>query len=410
MKDGLSYTKWMLLCAYLINRISMKYYSIILFISLNVNCAIGQYLIKGKVFDEETNEGIPFATVYVNGTTNGVVTDGIGWYQLMVKQFPVELIMRHLNYENKEVIIEKPIAEDLNFPTTSKVMDLAEVKVADRNQRAANLKEFSIDFLGKDEWGRSALILNEEVIQFSRDYEFQTKEASVSDSSVDHPKNTTTKVTDISAINLKAKGLHTIIIDQPETGYKINVDLVSFITEYPDSNRQVPRQSYLGYYFFEPYQGSDRQQKQFEKKRAKAFHNSSLHFLRSLYRGQLAQQGFRLMEQVVNPKTQRSEFVDFDIEPYITHQSEEGIIEIVGLKDKILSILYYSKNKKNDPLDLTKKRDYRFERSLVQFLEDRCQVRSNGTIPGLSIVFGGTIAEKKVGAMVPNDFEVGNVP
>ena len=42
--------------------------------------------------------------------------------------------------------------------------------------------------------------------------------------------------------------------------------------------------------------------------------------------------------------------------------------------------------------------------SKIQFLEDYCLVRLNGTISDFSITFGGRISEKKVSAMLPDNY------
>ena len=44
----------------------------VLFISVDI---FGQNVVSGFVFDSQTGESLPYATVYVNGTTNGTITD-----------------------------------------------------------------------------------------------------------------------------------------------------------------------------------------------------------------------------------------------------------------------------------------------------------------------------------------------
>ncbi|MDR2120576.1 MAG: TonB-dependent receptor [Tannerella sp.] len=64
----------------------------------------GQTLIKGVVIDEQTNEPIIGATVFQESTTNGVVTDVDGAFQLSVKgALPVTLVIRSIGFRSREV-------------------------------------------------------------------------------------------------------------------------------------------------------------------------------------------------------------------------------------------------------------------------------------------------------------------
>ena len=50
-------------------------YFLLIFISVTVSAQTPNGTIKGKVRDSKTNEGIPFASVVVWGTTTGAMTD-----------------------------------------------------------------------------------------------------------------------------------------------------------------------------------------------------------------------------------------------------------------------------------------------------------------------------------------------
>ncbi|MDD4426753.1 MAG: hypothetical protein PHS40_12575, partial [Mariniphaga sp.] len=45
------------------------------------------------------------------------------------------------------------------------------------------------------------------------------------------------------------------------------------------------------------------------------------------------------------------------------------------------------------------------ELSKIYFLKDTCTIRSDGSRPDNSIMFGSKIGDKRVGAMLPNDYE-----
>jgi TonB-linked SusC/RagA family outer membrane protein len=64
----------------------------------------GQTLVKGLVIDERTSEPVTGATVFQKSTTNGVVTDSNGAFQLSVQgAFPVALVIRIIGYRSQEV-------------------------------------------------------------------------------------------------------------------------------------------------------------------------------------------------------------------------------------------------------------------------------------------------------------------
>jgi hypothetical protein len=96
-------------------------------------------------------------------------------------------------------------------------------------------------------------------------------------------------------------------------------------------------------------------------------------------------------------------FRDFTIDPYIV-RFKDDYYGIVGLENKRFVIMYYP-----DISYMTKGVDYvRFNslnKSGVYFTSDTCVFRKNGTVPGNNIVFTGVIGSKKIGAMLPEDYE-----
>ncbi len=245
-----------------------------------------QNYIRGKVIDLQTNQPVAFATVYINGTTVGTDTDYSGAFLLEKVDFPAEVVVSHLSYENVLFRVEKFMDQDLLVKMEASSLALSEVEVTDNDQRQKNLREFKNLFLGIDEFGREASIVNEEVLVFSRDY---------------------------------------------------------------------------------------------EKKQLKGF--------------QLNDQNGKEVKIVERP---------INLKPRMEYTEGEQV-KITGLREQTFLLFYYA-DSRGFPHDLTREKGRQPIQSQIQFLSDTCVIRRNGTVPNNNILFGGPIAEKKVGAMLPDNY------
>lgn len=370
-----------------------------------------QQNIAGRVVNANTGEAVELATVYINGTTKGAYTDEKGEFELKNITFPAEMVVSHLSYENATFFLEEVPKTKVLLKVKPQSVSLAEVKVKDINQRKRNVKEFRNAFVGTDEFGSKARLTNDEVLVFDRDYEKRHIGRGIRigggqiTASQDSTANENSPITVERPVNLKAKSVAPVVIDQPELGYKIRVDLVEFQLSYGQGFLSPARTYWLGYYFFEPYQLAKKGKiKKVEKNRLKAYYNSPQHFLRSLYQQSLLENGYRFYERIKDPDTKNVRYEEFPIYDYLTYDKKEEIVRISGIKDRDFYIFYYP-NAKGHPKDLNRKKGGQPVQSMIQFLDETCLVRSNGTIPNYQIVFGGAISEKKIGAMLPEDYE-----
>ena len=115
-------------CKFLISRLKDSYpifsrvFIITIFFGFSASAfSQTQITLKGKVIDERTNEAIIGAIVKVKGSTNAVVTDLDGNYQVSVNQaLPVTLVITFVGYKYQEIDVyeNEPLtvilAEDLN--------------------------------------------------------------------------------------------------------------------------------------------------------------------------------------------------------------------------------------------------------------------------------------------------------
>jgi hypothetical protein len=88
-----------------------------------------------------------------------------------------------------------------------------------------------------------------------------------------------------------------LIIENKALGYTIQYLLESF-----NCNFKTQSLSYAGYSFFVPMNGNASKQRNWEKRRSEAYSGSLMHFMRSVYRNQIAEEGFdvRALRKVRN--------------------------------------------------------------------------------------------------------------
>lgn len=307
----------------------------------------GQSTLSGVVLDRQSGEPMPFATVYLNGTTKGTITNNDGLFELNGVKFPTTLVFSFVGYKTQVLELDRdPGALKIWMDTND---GLPEVTITDYGEREKYMEYFKTMFLGDDRWGRRATILNEDAIMFD-------------DSG-----------TGENGTLFRAWAGEPIIIDLPLLGYQLYADLVNFSVLRIDGKAIC---DILGYYFYKPYSPENgRQNAKYEKNRASAYYNSNRHFLRSFYENRLAENG------------------------YLLSTPDSGAI------DKTLKIRYYHKMD-GSPLDLTKYKPalHLFSESGIHLLNDTCTILSNGTITDSSIRFTGDISEKRIGASLPADY------
>lgn len=75
-----------------------------------------QYTLKGKVFDAETKEPIPFANVVVKGTSAGASTDFDGNFSITTDKPADSLLATYIGYQRLAVKIKRGVDQTVNLP------------------------------------------------------------------------------------------------------------------------------------------------------------------------------------------------------------------------------------------------------------------------------------------------------
>jgi len=369
----------------------------------------GQSKISGTVIDAQSKQPVEFASVYIDGSTNGTMSDASGNFHLDKLQFPCTLVVSHLSYNSKSIGLKS--GSDLPFKLliVAREIKIEEVNITDINLRAWNLGTFKREFLGIDVWGQNATIENEDVIHFTRDYvPGQSKIYNkILPNYIKHNgieiewSDDSTVVTYKIPNNLKATSSQPLKINLPLLGYIYYYDLVEFVLQYqPDLKSDLCFN--LGYsYFQEQPFGTKRDSIRIQKNRVKNYYNSAQHFRKSLYENRLAQNGYKIYVSIMDESKGKEKLKEVDLESSV--QKEGNLAKIIGLQGIKLSILYYDNSNKL-PVDLTQNKGTSPIRSTVIFISDTCIIRDNGSVPDNSIVFGPEIGLKKFGSLLPDNY------
>ncbi len=238
---------------------------------LLINSLLAQsarYIITGVVRDADSGETLPFANVFLTGTTYGTVTDTEGNFQLKVfERGTYELIVKFVGYETYAARVEFLVPEDKGFDIklTPDAVNLGSVVVTDRDDEEwrRNLASFKRVFLGSTANSRKCKILNEEEINFYYDEENRT---------------------------LEAFSTEPVIVRNDALGFTLDYYIENFIIDY--------KNGYTSFYGFTQYKETkpgNPTKKKFIRARDKAYYGSVEHFFRSLSENKLKENGWDVM-------------------------------------------------------------------------------------------------------------------
>ncbi|MDR1153957.1 MAG: carboxypeptidase-like regulatory domain-containing protein [Bacteroidales bacterium] len=237
-----------------------------------------QRVITGQVVDADTGDPVPTASVFIANTTVGTTTDDEGNYQLKIPgEGNYEIVVSHVGYipESHTININRSFTR---INVSLKIHELNEVEITANN----NIKEQDIYLFWKRILGVPLETKSIRVINPNDVYLFYNPETRY----------------------LKASCRVPIQIVNEETGYHIQYILYSFIHNY---NKNIT--SWEGHPLFEELQPKNKRQKStWENNRKKIYHASLVHFVRSLYHGNLLQDGFMLnyIRRYYDPTNQRT--------------------------------------------------------------------------------------------------------
>lgn len=264
--------------------------------------------IKGKVTDV-SGQALQGVSVYINNTTNSTQTEKDGTF--ILKNVPlqiVELVLSSVNYETYAISVDtRTEIKPINIQLKRNTVTLNEVVVSgiSRNNWAMYGTTFTKDFLSYSSFSKDCEILNPKVIKFRNN-----KKDNI----------------------LKAYAAEPLIIRNNALGY----DITYWLEEYEHRfSEQIAL--FKGYTQFTEMKGSNRKKTLWKKNRNAAYNGSLTHFLKSVYNGNTADEGF-----IVN----RIKSIHYkDINLYVAASADTT--EILAIKNSLTTIF---KNRSNAEL------------------------------------------------------------
>jgi hypothetical protein len=226
------------------------------FFSLLAN---GQKLVKGLVLND-AGQPLVNAAVFINNSCAEATTDIHGNFELKVPAGRSALIVASEDYQSFSSIINpKGLPEQLTVKMQRKVSQKIHYE---RHLSAEWVNFFSSYFIGSSANATHCKIKNANALHF-----YLSQDEKELDVTTDKP----------------------LTIENKALGYTIKYYLESFVF-----NLQTGMFNYKGYCVYQPMKGSIARQKAWETNRSEAYYGSLMHFMRSVYRNQIVEEGFEV--------------------------------------------------------------------------------------------------------------------
>jgi len=240
---------------------------LLLCLSLVLQFAQAQGLLKGTVVDDASGQALAGASVFLSNTSAGTIANSSGNFELYIPAGKYDLIASSVGYETFSGPVNAgALPERLTIRLKQKPRELEQVVVALEKDGWQRWGRFFLEsFIGTSVQGLSCRLRNPETLRF-----FNDKEKGV----------------------LTVVAREPLIIENKALGYRIHYQLEEFTYSFRDRYLL-----YTGFPLFEPMTGSASKQRRWENARASVYAGSLMHFMRSLYRNRLRQDGFRLYRQ-----------------------------------------------------------------------------------------------------------------
>ncbi|MBX9782962.1 MAG: carboxypeptidase-like regulatory domain-containing protein [Chitinophagaceae bacterium] len=218
--------------------------------------------IKGRVADGENNQPLKGASVYINNSTRGTVTDENGEFILgPFEPGKYEVVASYVGYSALLYTAElKTNGYKISFVLERKEKSMREILILTSETRRKYLDIFKKNVLGFSYAAERCKIKNIEEALFTPG---ETKD------------------------EFLAYTGQELIIENPELGYTIHFELLDFYY-----NKATGATYFYGYTRYEDWGKNDKTKKRWLRRRKEAYEGSTVHFLRSLVKKELTKEGF----------------------------------------------------------------------------------------------------------------------
>ncbi len=362
------------------HRLSVTWLTTLLVIGMAAITVAQTTTLRGYVTDASTGKAMPFANVYLNGSTRGTLTNEQGQYSLSgVPLGTVEVVASFVGYVPQQTKLRLDDSQEkrLNFRLKPDDQTLATVTVrGNLKQWQRHLKQFKRQLLGEP-FGGQCQIMNPDVLSFSEEKG-----------------------------HLTATATESIVIDNQALGYRMWYDLMYF-----DGTAQ--KVYFAGATRFEELKAvNDQQMNRFQRNRMRAYKGSIRHLMASLIDSTYEQAGFLVyQEDMTVPmgrtrenRTTLSESVKGRLKPLIIKELiQPGRLPFERrlVSNRQLVVFYTNATSSYSPYV-----DARFAYSQIKLPAGRIQLTVDGvvTLPeGMEIQ--GSLSDDRLSTMLPDDWK-----
>ena len=120
-------------------------------------------LLRGRIADEQSGEPLAAATIQVEGTYRGTITNAVGSFELVLVELPAFIVVRHIGYATRRIEITSAPDQELQIALSAVAITLQEIVVTGEDPAIAIMREV---IERKKVW-RTAL-KNYEAVAYSR--------------------------------------------------------------------------------------------------------------------------------------------------------------------------------------------------------------------------------------------------
>ncbi len=240
-------------------------------------CVFSQTTITGIVRDAVTKEPIVGSTVFISNTSYATSADKIGAFNFTnIDIQRGDIVATSIGYEVGSFTLTSKTKNNIVIELQPKITDLntVTIRIAEKNGYEKWGKVFFETFIGITAEAKDCIIENSNVLKFYFDKKINELEVIASEP---------------IKISNKALGY---FIDYSLTNFKTNLITKTFI--------------YGGYPSFKEMTGAEKKIRQWKINRNAVYKGSRMHFLRSLYKNRLKENGFSVFnaKKVQNKNTQ----------------------------------------------------------------------------------------------------------
>ena len=339
--------------------------------------------VSGRVFDAQTNQPLPFATVYLNNSTRGTTADENGFYR--IPNIPLgdqELVGSMLGYQTLKTPLRLTSVNtrttDLRLEPTGNALDAVTVIARRSKSWERELRQFSRELLGNQPLARKCQLMNPNALLFQQEKG-----------------------------HLVAQASEPLVIENNALGYRIHYDLLRF-------DFYKNKLLFAGTARFEELKPtSARQLSQWQTNRLKAYRGSLRHVLASLIDGTHEAEGFTVY---FSPLQADDRMGDGKAMPLVRVNERKLITESMApalfargelpferrLQTKQPIEVYYNRvYARNSPY-----RDSPYAYSILLLPNESFNLTTNGQITqGNGLDVRGYLGNDRLGTMLPADWE-----